>query len=105
MIGSLAQSPAMVEPATTTVTFTVTEFERVRDAGRLIALAKVELEVAGVVLTMQGVRVLRHGRRLATEAPRFRDPATGSWVPALVIPDELGQAIARELLALLAHRC
>jgi hypothetical protein len=35
--------------------------------------------------------------RLVTEAPRFRDPRTGEWIPALVVPAELGEAIAREL--------
>lgn len=103
MIGSLAQSPVVADPATTTVTFTVIQVERVQGAGRLVALATVELDVSGVVLTIHGMRVLRHGQRLTTETPRFRDPASGTWLPALRIPNELGEAIARELIALLSH--
>ena len=87
----------MTEAPTTTVNFTVTGIERVRGAGRLVALAQVELELDGVVLVMQGVRVMRQGGRITTQAPRFRDPRTGDWIPALIMPAELGQAIAREL--------
>lgn len=85
----------------TTVTFTVTGVEQIRGAGRLIALATVEIELEGVVLTLQGVRVLRGRKCITTEAPRFRDPRTGDWTPAVVLPNELGRAIARELHAML----
>lgn len=93
----------MTDATTTTVTFTVTQLERVRGAGRLVALATVELELEGVVLVMQGVRVVRHGDRITTQAPRFRNPLTGDWVPALLVPDELGQAIAREVHQLMCE--
>jgi stage V sporulation protein G len=95
----------MTEAATTIVTFTVTDVEPVRGAGRLVALAKVELELDGVVLVMQGVRVMRQRDRITTQAPRFRDPRTGDWIPALIVPDELGQAIARELHQILLCEC
>ena len=81
----------------TTVTFTVTQLEPVRSAGRLAALAAVEIEVDGVALQLQGVRVIRQRDRVTTEAPKFRDPRTGQWTPALILPHELGQAIAHEL--------
>jgi hypothetical protein len=87
----------MTEAATTTVSFTVLGVEPVRGAGRLIALAKVELELDGVILIMQGVRVVRMGNGILTEPPKFRDPRTGDWLPALIVPAELGEAIAREL--------
>ena len=87
----------MTEAATTIVTFTVTDVEPVRGAGRLVALAKVELELDGVVLIMQGVRVMRQRDLITMQAPRFRDPRTGNWVPALIVPAELGEAIAREI--------
>jgi hypothetical protein len=83
--------------ATATVTFTVTDVERVEGAGRLAALAAIEIELDGVALTVQGVRVLRHNNRITTEPPRYRDPRTGRWLPALILPDELGAAIAREV--------
>ncbi len=87
----------MTEAATTIVTFRVTDVEHVHGAGRLVALAKVELELDGVVLVMQGVRVMRQRDIITMQAPRFRDPRTGNWLPALIVPAELGQAIAREL--------
>ena len=43
------------------------------------------------------LRVLRQRNRITTEAPRYRDPWTGQWLPALILPDELGAAIAREV--------
>jgi hypothetical protein len=46
---------------------------------------------------VQGVRVVRQSNRITTEAPRYRDPRTGRWLPALILPDELGAAIGREL--------
>lgn len=93
----------MTDRTTTTVTFTVTRLERVRGAGRLVALVTVELELEGVVLVMQGVRVVRDRDRMTTQAPRFRNPLTGAWVPALLLPDELGQAIANEVHELLCE--
>ncbi|MGH2848956.1 MAG: hypothetical protein ACRDL0_23645, partial [Thermoleophilaceae bacterium] len=51
----------------------------------------------GIALLVQGVRVVRQNNRLATEAPRYRNPRTGQWLPALILPDELGRAIAREV--------
>jgi hypothetical protein len=82
---------------TATVTFTVTDVERVEGAGRLAALAAIEIELDGIALTVQGVRVLRQNNRITTEAPRYRDPRTGRWLPALILPEELGAAIAREV--------
>ncbi len=87
----------MTETATTIVTFRVTEVEQVRGAGRLVALAEVELELDGVVLVMRGVRVMRERNEITVQLPRFRDLRTGNWIPALIVPDELGQAIAGEL--------
>lgn len=91
----------MSETDCTTVTFTVTALEPVRGAGRLAALAAVEIEVDGVALLLQGVRIIRQRNRVTTEAPKFRDPRTGAWTPALILPDELGQAIAHELQRML----
>jgi hypothetical protein len=94
----------MTDAPTTTVTFTVSRLEPIRGAGRLVALVTVELELEGVVLVMQGVRVVRHRDRITTQAPRFRHPLTGAWVPALLLPDELGQAIACEVHQALCER-
>jgi len=82
---------------TSTVTFTVLDVERIEGAGRLAALAAIEVVLDGVALTMQGLRVVRRNDRFTTEAPRYRNPKTGQWQPALILPEELGMAIAREI--------
>ncbi len=87
-----------------TVTFTVTGLERVEGHGRLLALAALEIEFDGVILAVNGVQVIRQGKRLATQAPRFRNPKTGVWAPAVILPDELGAAIAQEIQGMLLRR-
>jgi hypothetical protein len=87
-----------------TVTFTVTGLERVEGHGRLLALAALEIEFDGVALGLNGVQVIRQGKRLATQAPRFRNPKTGVWAPAVILPDELGAAIAQEIQGMLLRR-
>jgi hypothetical protein len=87
-----------------TVTFTVTALERIDGRGRLLALAALEIDFDGVVLQLQGVQVIRQGKRITTQAPRFRDPKNGVWVPAVILPDELGTAIAREVKSMLLRR-
>lgn len=86
---------------TSTVTFTVLDVEWVEGNGRLAALANVEIVLDGVALTMQGLRVVRQGNRHCAEPPCYRNPKNGQWQPALLIPDELGHAIAREIQRLL----
>jgi hypothetical protein len=85
---------------TSVVTFAVTGFEWVRGKGRLAGLADVRIEIEGVGLLLQGVRVLRElDGGLACQEPRFRHP-DGGWVPMLVLPPELSDAVAAAVLAL-----
>ena len=85
---------------TSVVSFAVTGFERVPGKGRLAALADVRIEIEGVVLLLQGVRVLREpDGGLACQEPRFRHP-DGRWVQVAVLPPELSDAIAAAVLAL-----
>lgn len=86
------------------VTFTVTALERIEGHGRLLALAALEIDFDGVTLRLQGVQVVRQGKGITTQAPRFRDPKKGAWVPAVILPDELGAAIAREVQGMLLRR-
>jgi stage V sporulation protein G len=86
-------------PETVPVSYTVTCVERVAGRGGLVALAIVELDIAGVVLTIQGVRIMRRHDALAVEAPAFRSPRDGRSIPALLIPPELRDALASEILA------
>ncbi len=87
----------MSSDSTATVTFVVTGLQRIVGAGRLVALATVEIDLEGVVVLVQGVQVIRQRGRISTQAPRFRNPQSGAWMPAVILPDELGGAIAREL--------
>lgn len=87
-----------------TVTFTVTGLERIEGHGRLLALAALEIDFEGVTLRLQGVQVIRQGKRVITQAPRFRNPKTGIWAPAVILPDELGAAIAQEVQNMLLRR-
>jgi hypothetical protein len=48
--------------------------------------------------------VIRQGKRITTQAPRFRNPKTGVWAPAVILPDELSAAIAQEVQSVLLRR-
>jgi hypothetical protein len=96
--------PGVASDGAMTVTFTVTDLECVEGHGRLLALAALEIEFDGVILGLNGVRVIRQGKRLTTQAPRFRNPKNGVWAPAVVLPEELGAAIAQEIQGMLLRR-
>ena len=84
---------------TMAVEFTVTGVEMLRGSGRLIALANVDLDVAGVVLALQGVQIMRDAAGgLTVRAPQFRG-AGGTWRSAVVLPDALREALGAEVLA------
>ena len=87
-----------------TVTLTVTGLERIEGHGRLLALATLEIEFDGVKLGLHGVQVIREGECVTTQAPRFRNPKTGVWAPAVILPEELGAAIAQEVQNMLLRR-
>lgn len=86
-------SPATVEVLSLTLT---------RAPGRLIGLAVVEVVLDGVPIVIQGVRVLRRPDGLAVvQMPTYRH-TTGELIPALVLPDELDDAVQRQVLHELA---
>ena len=83
---------------TVAVEFTVTGIERVK-AGALIGLANVDLEIAGIRLTLQGIQILQaRTGGLYVNAPKFRDTA-GTWRSAAVLPDTLRDALGAEVLS------
>lgn len=84
--------------STQAVEFTVLGVERVRDRGPLVGLAVVELDVAGVVVTLQGVQVVRTPAGLECRSPVFRHPSRGTWLPGVMLPTELAKAMAAEVL-------
>src|SRR5215213_8428281 len=83
---------------TAVVTFTLTGLEHARGRGRLLGLANAEVVVEGVTITVQGIRVVHDDAgALVVQPPRFRHP-DGRWLPAVVLPQELEEAIAAEVL-------
>lgn len=83
---------------TTPVRFEVLGVEPV-GRGRLIALANVAVEIEGVAFKIQGLRVVRGAASPTVEAPQWRHPVNGRWLPALLLPADLRDAIAAEVLA------
>ena len=83
---------------TAVVTFALTGLEHARGRGRLLGLADAEVVVEGVAITVQGIRVVHDDASgLVVQPPRFRHP-DGRWLPAVVLPRELEEAIAAEVL-------
>lgn len=82
----------MTEADREPVTVTLLSIERVRGAGKLAALAAVEITISGVVLTVAGFRVLDEGRAWRIEPPAFRDHM-GRWQDAIGLPATVLQAI------------
>jgi hypothetical protein len=71
-----------------TVNLTVLSITPVR-AGRLFALASVEIEIGGVAIELHGIRVLRVGAEgTRIELPQFRD-AAGLYRPVVILPPEV----------------
>ena len=89
-----AMTAEPVEAETLPVAYRVLSVDRVAGAGELIALATVEMDISGVVLTLQGVQVRSQpdGRRCGP--PRWRHPRTGKWLPCLSLPPELAEVLA-----------
>ena len=83
---------------TSRVTVEVTDLTRISGRGKLIGLAQVEILVDGVEIITQGWRLVRRADGFTTvEQPVYRH-ADGDWVPAVVLPVELEEAIAQAIL-------
>jgi len=83
---------------TTTVEFELIEVQRI-DRGPIIATAHVCVILDGVEVVVQGLTVRRCKDGTAdVSAPVYRCPRTGSWLPAVVLPQKLLDAIALEVL-------
>lgn len=83
---------------TTPVRLTVS-LERVGKGG-LIAVASAEIEIEGVALTIRGLEVRRDMQgRLQIDTPGVAHG--GAILPAVELPQDLEQAIGREIEALL----
>jgi hypothetical protein len=63
------------------------------------------LDVAGVVIVLQGIQVRRRADGdFDCAAPAFRHPRIGQWFPAVILPPEVRTAIGNEVLAAIRAR-
>ena len=85
-------------PTTAPVTVTLVGIETVIGTGRCVALAIVDIEVSGIAWQVQGVRVVKRDSGLIVEAPQFRHPRMGRYLPAVVLPVALSSAIGAAVL-------
>ena len=77
----------------------IAAIEHVRGSCGVTALATVEVEVSGVAILVQGIRVVRApGGRLCCLPPAFRHP-DGRWQPAVTVSAELSETISAAVLA------
>ena len=90
-------------PATGTVNVTVLSVAPLR-AGRLFALASVEIEIGGVEIELHGIRALRVGTEgTRIELPQYRD-AAGLPRPVVTLPPEIYRPIGDAVLDALVEQ-
>jgi hypothetical protein len=74
------------------------------NAGRLFALASIEIEVDGVVIALHGIRAMRVGTESTRiELPQYRD-ASGLQRPVVTLPPEVYGPIGNAVLDTLVER-
>lgn len=101
MVRQAVHSADMYETASVNVR--VNDVTPTPGKGKVLALASVEIDVAGVTFFLHGVQVVRSkdpntgGEAVGVDLPRYRSPA-GSWKQALTLPNELRRPIAHAVL-------
>ena len=83
---------------TSPVTVEVLDLVHLHGHGKLIGLAQVEIILDGVAIVLQGWRLMRRVDGLAEVEPPVYRHVDGDMVPAIVLPDELEEAVARAVL-------
>ena len=84
------------------ITFTVRNARPV-DSKVLFALVDVDLEIAGVLLTIAGIQVRRLPKGgSSVHLPTYK-AADGSWKPAIMLPEEVRAPLAETVLAFLVE--
>lgn len=82
-----------------TLAVRVAAIEHVRGSCGVTALAVVEVEVGGLAMTVQGIRVVRApGGGLCCLPPAYRHP-DGRWLPAVTVPADVSDVISAAVLA------
>jgi len=94
--------------ATTRASVAVMSVAAVSGAGRLMALATVQIDIDGVVFVLRGIRLMKQGSANVTvELPVVRD-AMGQTEPLIDLPPEIVRAvdlvIRREVVETVADR-
>jgi hypothetical protein len=84
---------------TVPVEISVAGLERCQGTGNLVAIATVEVSIGGVCLAFRGVQVRQKGRQYLVQAPMFRHPRSGTWLPCLIAPEELTDALGKLVVA------
>jgi hypothetical protein len=102
MAGTLPDDTEHPSPSST-VSITVLSVKPV-NFGRIFALASVEVDIDGVMLTIHGIRAIRV-QPIGTQIdlPMFRDES-GTWRHAITLPDEISGPIGRAVLDELVER-
>ncbi|CAA7627281.1 conserved hypothetical protein [Magnetospirillum sp. SS-4] len=95
MVKILNANPTM---DTASVTVTTISIIHVKNAGKLRALADVEVVFDGVEMIIQGVQVRADGKSTEVSLPTYR-ATDGSWRPAIILPDEIKTAISDTVIA------
>jgi hypothetical protein len=81
------------------VAYRVTSVERVTGSGRLVGLANCDVEIGGIVIALQGIQIRRlSDGGLVVAAPLWRHPRSGKWMPGVILPEELSDALADEVI-------
>jgi stage V sporulation protein G len=70
----------------------------VSGAGRLLALASVELDVDGVAIVLHGVQVRADGEKTEIALPHYRN-SQGAWKPAVTLPTEVRGPMGEAVIA------
>ena len=83
---------------TASVTVTAISIIHVKNAGKLRALADVEVVFDGIEMTIQGVQVRADGKSTEVTLPTYRAP-DGSWRAAIILPEEIKEAISDTVIA------
>lgn len=70
-------------------------------SSKVMALASVELDIDGIVMTIHGVQVIKakasYGDCLQVRLPAHRTP-DGQWQPSMELPQELELPLGRAIL-------
>lgn len=97
-MGSVVMEEAVLRSDAGALVVRVAAIEHVRGSCGVTALAAVEVEIAGLAMVVQGIRVVRApGGGLCCLPPAFRHP-DGRWRSAVMVSAELSDTISAAVL-------